>query len=49
MYIASDKYGKPNLGKNVNIVGGAYFGCSFLCYGFIYSSLYLAIKIKNSI
>lgn len=26
MYIASDKYGKPNLGKNVDIVGGANFG-----------------------
>jgi acetyltransferase-like isoleucine patch superfamily enzyme len=26
MYIASDKYGKPNLGKNVNIVGKANFG-----------------------
>ena len=26
MYIASNKYGKPNLGKNVNIVGEANFG-----------------------
>ena len=26
MYIASDKYGKPNLGKNVQIIGGANFG-----------------------
>lgn len=26
MYIPSDKYGKPNLGKNVDIVGGANFG-----------------------
>ena len=26
MYKASDKYGKPNLGKNVQIIGGANFG-----------------------
>ena len=26
MYKASDKYGKPNLGKNVEIIGGANFG-----------------------
>ena len=26
MYIPSDKYGKPNLGKNVQIIGGANFG-----------------------
>lgn len=26
MYIAGDKYGKPNLGKNVQIIGGANFG-----------------------
>lgn len=26
MYIPSEKYGKPNLGKNVQIVGGANFG-----------------------
>ena len=26
MYIASNKYGKPNLGKNVQIIGGANFG-----------------------
>jgi len=26
MYKASEKYGKPNLGKNVQIVGGANFG-----------------------
>lgn len=26
MYIASEKYGKPSLGKNVQIVGGANFG-----------------------
>lgn len=26
MYIPSDKYGKPNLGKNVQIIGEANFG-----------------------
>ena len=26
MYIPSDKYGEPNLGKNVQIIGGANFG-----------------------
>ena len=26
MYIASEKYGKPSLGNNVQIVGGANFG-----------------------